>query len=259
MVSRARRRHRHPLFGQPSAQADLGYWAKLAHWHPSEAAALSLGYSPRFVNPDTVKPYLESSSEAQEFERRLMLVSRAVETGALKHQFSPAEFVAWAKRINLELPDALTAALAKICISHNASNDEVDELREQNALLKLELERFKAATKDPSPRERRSLQSMVAGMASGRYGFNPIADRNSATKTTTAWPLDRQGHRPHPSPPRLSRPRSRTSRHVTRLRNSSGPFRNSHTQLVGPVTTASSHDGAASPCPKIFPRRDSCV
>ena len=110
-----------------------------------------------------------------------MLVSRAVETGALKHQFGPAEFVVWAKRINLELPDELTAAIARICI--DASNDEVDELREQNALLKLELERFKAATKDPNPRERRSLQSMVAGMASGRYGFNPIADRNSATKT----------------------------------------------------------------------------
>src|SRR5262249_40239290 len=91
-----------------------------------------------------------------------------------------AEFVAWAQRINLELPDALTAALAKICVSQNASIDEVDELREQNALLKLELERCKAA---PNPRERRSLQSMIAGMASGRYGFNPTADRTSATKT----------------------------------------------------------------------------
>ena len=182
MRSRARRQHRHPLFGQPSAQADLGYWAKLAHWHTFEAAALSLGFAPRFVNPDTVKPYLETSSEAQEFERRLMLVSRAVETGALKHQFSPTEFVAWANRINLELPEVLTAAIGKIG-SANVSNDEVDELRNQNALLRLELEQRKGAAKDLGPRERRSLQIMVVGMASGRYGFNPSLDRNSGTKT----------------------------------------------------------------------------
>jgi hypothetical protein len=125
---------------------------------------------------------LESSSEAQEFERQLMLVSRAVETGGLKHQFSPTEFVAWADRINLELPEVLTAAIAKICISPNVYDGEVDELRKQNALLKLELDRCKAATKDPHPRERRSLQSMVAGMAAARYGFNPSMHRSSATK-----------------------------------------------------------------------------
>ena len=166
----------------PVPEPILAIGRKLAHWHPDEAAALSLGYAPRFVNPDTVKPYFESSSEAQEFDRRLMLISRAVETGTLKHQFSPAEFVAWADRINLELPKGLTVAIAKICTSHNVPSDEVNALREQNALLKLELDQCKAATKDPHPRERRSLQSMVAGMAVARYGFNPNADRNSATK-----------------------------------------------------------------------------
>ena len=174
MGTRARRRSRHTLLGEHSPPADFSFWAKVAYWQPDEAAALSLDYEPKFV---------ESSSQAQEFKRRSMLISRAVETGELKHQISPTEFVVWARRIKLELPDALTAAVEIICISHNVLNHEVDELREQNALLKLELEQCKGAAKDLGPRKRRSLQIMVVGMASGRYRFNPIADRNSATKT----------------------------------------------------------------------------
>jgi hypothetical protein len=182
LESRARRRHRHPLFGQSSAQADLGYWAKVAHWSPDEAAALSLGYAPRFVNPSTVKPYLHTSPEAEEFDLRSMLIRRALDTGALKQRFSPAEFITWADRISVELPKELRDAVATIGASDKTSHEEADELRKQNALLKTELEQCKAANKDPHPRERRSIQIMVAGMASGRYGFKPSAERSLATK-----------------------------------------------------------------------------
>ena len=182
MQPRARRRRRHPLFGQSSAQADLGYWAKVAHWNPDEAAALSLGYAPRFVNPNTVKPYLQTSPEAEEFDLRSMLIRRALDTDALKQQFSPTDFITWADRICLELPKELRDAVETIGASDKTSHEEADELRKQNALLKIELEQCKAANKDPHPRERRSLQIMVAGMASGRYGFNPSAERSLATK-----------------------------------------------------------------------------
>jgi hypothetical protein len=181
LESRARRRHRHPLFGQPSSRADLGFWSKAAHWLPHEAAALSLGYAPRFVNPDTIKPYLESSTEAQEFGGRLMLISRALDAGTLKQRFSPHEFVAWAGRIGLKLPMGLSDVIARICASE-VSNDEVNELRSQNASLKIELEQCMAANKGLHPRERRSLHIIVAGMATGRYAFTPNANRNLATK-----------------------------------------------------------------------------
>jgi hypothetical protein len=182
LKSRARRRHRHPLFGQSSAQADLGYWAKVAHWNPDEAAALSLGYAPRFVNPSTVKPYLQTSPEAEELDRRSMLICRALDTDVLKQRFSPADFITWADRIRLEVPKELRDAVAIIGAADKTSHDEADELRKQNALLKIELEQCKAANKDPHPRERRSLQIMVVGMASGQYGFNPRAERSLATK-----------------------------------------------------------------------------
>jgi hypothetical protein len=178
----ARRRDRHPLFGHSSAQTEYGYWAKAAHWNPDEAAALSLGYAPRFVNPNTVKPYLQTSLEAEEFDRRLILIQRALDTNALKKLFSPADFVAWADRFSLELPKELRDAVATISAWDKASQNDIDELRKQNVLLKTELDKCKAANKDPNPRERRSLQIMVAGMASRHYGFNPSAIRSLATK-----------------------------------------------------------------------------
>jgi len=170
---RAHRRSRHPLFGQPIARANYGYWAKVAHWHPGEAAALSLGYAPKVVNLDTVRPYLQSSSKAQEFDSRLMLISRALEMGALSQQFRPHEFVAWADGI-IKLPKRLRNAVAKIPDAHKG-HCEAGELRKQR-------DQCKAANEDPSPRELHSLLKIIAGMALGRYGFNPKADRNSATQ-----------------------------------------------------------------------------
>jgi hypothetical protein len=182
LESRARRQRRHPLFGQSSAQADLGYWAKVARWDPDEAAALSLGYAPQYVNTRTIKPYLQTSPDADEFDRRLILIVRALDVGLLKRQFGPADFITWADRISLELPKALRDAVAAIGASDKTLHDEIDELRKQNERLKIELDQCKAANEEPHPRERRSFQIIVAGMAWSRYGFNPSAERNSATK-----------------------------------------------------------------------------
>jgi len=179
LKSRARRRNRHPLFGQLRAQADFGYWAKAPHWTSDEAAALSLGYAPRIANSATVKPYFESSYEAEEFDRRSILIERAIKVNALKESFSPSEFITWANGRDLDLPEELRDAVAMIRASDNALQDEVDELRKQISLLKNELELVK---KDPNPRQLRSLQIMVAAMASRKYHFNPSAERNSATK-----------------------------------------------------------------------------
>jgi hypothetical protein len=174
MGSRAHRRHPHTVFDQRGARADFGFCAKAPYWQPGEAAAVSLGFDWEFVNPDTVKPHRQSSSKAKEFGRRWMLISRAVDMGELKRQFSPPEFVAWADSKNLKLPKKLRNAVATIGAA-KAPNCEVDELRKQ-------LEQYKTANRDPHPREFRSLQIIVVGMASGRYGFNPNADRNLATK-----------------------------------------------------------------------------
>ena len=178
MASRAR----HSLFNHPDARADPGYWAKAAYLHPAEAAALSLGYDPRLVNSDTIKLYLETWPEAKTFDQTLMLISRAVDKGTLGPQFSPLDFVGWAARIKLDLPRELRDAVAELASVANASDNELDQLRQENAQIKIRLAQFEVANKDPHPRELRSLQMMVAAMAYAKYGFDPRAQKNPATK-----------------------------------------------------------------------------
>jgi hypothetical protein len=163
----------HPVFGQPDVRADFGYWAKAAHWRPDEAAALSLGFDPKYVNPGTLKPYLEVSSDAREVDRRSMLISRALDKGELGLQFSPADFVRWADRINLELPMKLREAVTQMAALAKSSGNDDGNLREENDRLKRELEQCKMANRDPHPRERRSLQIMLAGMATVSTGSIP--------------------------------------------------------------------------------------
>ena len=173
---------RHSLFDHPDARADPGHWARVAYWHPTEAAALSLGYDPKLVNSDTIKPYIEARSEAKAFDRQLMLISRAVDKGTLGQKFSPPDFVDWAARIKMELPRELRDAVAELAPLPNAPDIEVGQLRRENAQLKIELTQCKSANKDPHPRERTSLQIMVAVMAHTKYGFDPDAEKNPAIK-----------------------------------------------------------------------------
>jgi hypothetical protein len=170
----------HPLFVQPDVQADFGYWAKAAHWRPDEAAALSLGFEPKYVNPGTIKPYLEVSSDACEVDRRSMLISRALDKGELAQQFSPADFVRWADRINLELPMKLLDAVTQMAALAKPSGNDDGDLRQEIDRLERELEQCKAANRDTHPRERRSLQIMLASMAYHKYGFDPAAARSPA-------------------------------------------------------------------------------
>lgn len=174
-------RARHSLFDHPDARADLGHWARAAYWYPAEAAAVSLGYDPMLVNSDTIKPYIEARSEAKAFDRLLMLISRAVDKGTLGLKFSPPDFVDWADRINIELPRELRDAVAELAPLPNAPDIEVGQLRQENTQLKIELEQYKVANKDPHPRERRSLHLIVAAMAHAKYGFDPRARKTPAS------------------------------------------------------------------------------
>ena len=178
MASRAR----HSLFNHPDARADPGYWAKMAYLDAAEAAALSLGYDPRLVNPDTIKLYQATGSQAKAFAQRLMLISRAVDKGTLGPQFSPLDFVNWAAGIKLDLPRELRDAVAELAsVAHSSVND-LGQLHQEIARLEIELAQCKVANKDAHPRERRSLQKMVAAMAYAKYGFDPRAQKNPATK-----------------------------------------------------------------------------
>ena len=51
---RAAERDETEFFNLPTAAADFSLWNRKKHWHPEEAAALSLGKNPKIVNPQTL-------------------------------------------------------------------------------------------------------------------------------------------------------------------------------------------------------------
>ena len=139
---------------------------------------MSLGFDPKYVNPGTIKPHLGVWREASEIDSRLTLISRALDTGDLVLPISPADFVRWADRINLKLPIKMRRAVGALA---KPSDNDDGALRQENDRLKKELDHYKIADRDTHPRELRSLQIILAAVAHCKYGFDPAADRNSAT------------------------------------------------------------------------------
>ena len=169
----------HPLFDQSEARVDIDHWIRTDVWRTDEAAAISLGFEPRFVNTETLKPYLQSSQQAEDFDRRLMKIVRAIEKGTLTELFGPIEFFRWATGNDLQLPPDMVEAITTLPSLRQPEPPELEALRVENEILKRELETSKAANRDLRPRELRSLQIMVAAMAK-KFGFDPNASRTSA-------------------------------------------------------------------------------
>jgi hypothetical protein len=52
----------------PMARADFEHWSKAAHWTLEEAIALSFGRAPERVSWEKIKPYVQSSPFAFEYQ-----------------------------------------------------------------------------------------------------------------------------------------------------------------------------------------------
>jgi hypothetical protein len=74
---RAELEERQRFFNQPSARADFEHWSKAAHSTLEEAIALSFGKAPERVNWEKIKPYVQSSPFAFQYQRRRDLALRA--------------------------------------------------------------------------------------------------------------------------------------------------------------------------------------
>jgi Glu-tRNA(Gln) amidotransferase subunit E-like FAD-binding protein len=186
-------------FHRPRADADFEYWARMPHWTVNEAVALTLGKAPEEVNWHTAEKVLDRSSVAAEYSRRRELAVRSVAWKHLTDPVLPAEFVAWADRMGMTIPEALRNALDAEGVKETdykalyesllASRAEADESRAAifQALQKMSanLEAAQAenrASKALGTKERESMTAIIAGMVIGRYKYNPGAEKNSATQ-----------------------------------------------------------------------------
>lgn len=134
------------FYNQPRNKADLRYWAKMSYWSPEDLCALSLGREPTVVNWARISEYSKISEFVREYEKRLMLVSRARAMHQLWDKTPPNLAVAWARRMNFDLPAELVLEVEALGIQiadwKDLHDARVRDIAELNALL--EAERAKA-------------------------------------------------------------------------------------------------------------------
>lgn len=212
----AQRTEQARFFNQPSANADFVHWSKAAHWTLDEANALILGKAPEIVNWRSVKSYVEKSPFAFQYSRIRDLALRAERVFQLSDPVLPTDFLDWAKRLDIPIPERLESELAaRSDVSgdwkakyEDLSDRYIDDLKGTNAALdeaaatvtklserleRLQKERDDFAgqlkgleaigLKDPEKlgnRERSTLLKMVIGMAVAGYTYDPSKARNPA-------------------------------------------------------------------------------
>jgi hypothetical protein len=212
------------FFSQPDANADFAHWSKAVHWTLDEAIALSFGKAPERVTWESVKPYVQVSAFALQYQRRRDLARRAVAWKQLFDPVLPGIFMAWAKRNDFAVPPELETAVAsrgvqvadwktmfedlknkfeehhekwmEIC---DQKDNLIENLRQQEQDLEARLESATAAApaeKALGTRERDSLLKLVIGMAVAGYGYDPATSRSERPSeiagdlATVGVPLD---------------------------------------------------------------------
>jgi hypothetical protein len=216
-------------WNQPAADADFEHWSKASVWSLDEAVTLSFGRSPARISWKTIEPYHWVSPFAKAYAEKRDLVLRAKLARQLYEPVIPAFFLAWAKRMQVEVPQELVVAIEargeqiadwksrhdelhndfdKFLATANAfratANERIDQLKEivttltkerddlQTQITKFPREEAGAAPKGLSTRERDTVLRLIIGMAIDGYRFDPASAR-SAVPAEVASALDQLG------------------------------------------------------------------
>jgi hypothetical protein len=201
------------FFNLPSAKADFTHWSKAAHWTLDEAVALSFGKAPEVVKWESVKEYVSISPFAVKYGRVRDLALRAKAWGQLYDPVLPGIFLAWARRMEVEVPPELVVqveargiviadwkdmfdklktqldeymAAAQTRFTENKGTiaeltQERDRLRECVAELEQAVQEAPVKEKPLLAKERQSALKLIIGMAIKRYQYDPAVARNDAT------------------------------------------------------------------------------
>jgi hypothetical protein len=104
-------------------QVDFAYWARMPKWEPEEAAALLLVLDPAFMAGE---PEYYCGPRAEGYQKLYYLTQRAFIAGQIDRPYGPAQWIAWAKKLDFPIrpelekqvtrfwPDKQSAASARI-------------------------------------------------------------------------------------------------------------------------------------------------
>ena len=171
-----------PFYNRPNAQADFQYWAKFPLWTLDEAVALTLRKDPRVVTWSKIEEYAETSPFAARFDNLRRFVLRAKEAKRLPELVSPTDYIAWAKANNVTVPPELEASVQAFSGTAPDWKALYEEEKLKHASMRDELERYKAANKPLSEKEKNTFFKMFLGMAVAIYPYNPQLARSTTAK-----------------------------------------------------------------------------
>jgi regulator of replication initiation timing len=184
--------------GEPTSntnlrEGDYRKWARKPYWSGEECVALSFAIEPHQVS--------STSRFSRGYGDILEQIRQAQRNRQLLERIRPVEFLDWARQNNVHFPDELEKAVSAIEVDIEQLEQrceqleqQLGELRSENQKLKSELDRLRGgsspqpkgrSTKEPSKKERTSLNKLIIGMALEGYKWNPKAERNQVTKDIT--------------------------------------------------------------------------
>ncbi|MEW8287249.1 MAG: hypothetical protein AB2697_14790 [Candidatus Thiodiazotropha endolucinida] len=102
------------FYDQPNANADYGHWGKVAAYSSEEAAALLLGKAPEVVTLESTKPLIQEFDFPKTYKKICTLIERALIGKELRSEegyIKPADFLEWAKEMQLDIPNGLVDAI----------------------------------------------------------------------------------------------------------------------------------------------------
>jgi hypothetical protein len=166
---------------------DYRKWARVPYWSAKQCVALVTG-----VDPDQfgvlVLYHLDLHEKVLEAQRNKELPDR----------IRPIVFLEWAREHQIDFPDELEKAVSTTEVDIARLEDRCeelgrrhDELRRENQQFRYELDRLRAAAdagasrrkavKEPSTKERNSLNTLIIGMAIAGYAWPPEAPKSPVT------------------------------------------------------------------------------
>jgi hypothetical protein len=171
--AKAEREEQKRFFNQPTAKADFVHWSKAVHWTLDEAIALSFGKNPQIVTWDRVKELTNISTFAQRYAQVRDLAHRAMAWNQLHDPVLPGFFLAWARRMEMEVPQELLDQIEKRGIVVADWKDSYDKLKDQFDTLMAGNEKILETCKGLI-QERNELNKRVAELDSQAWeGFDP--------------------------------------------------------------------------------------